>query len=425
MKRITDLTKRDIFKVLQYGFVDDIGIIEEFVKYPYFGCLDELDFLSRIYDLESMPSYDSRFKDARGDIIQHTINNDDYEMCWVFSDDRFNLTKGEDEVFLRFLSEIFHPEVRDENLRWKDILSKINSFLICDGYELYSSSKISGREIFNWRIYDKNNYKFIPFSDRNQEIIKSKTLKLHLSKVLREKILRILVSYNSEISKCDDSGWNYQSSIEKEFFVDICKYYTPKCFSNSSSYINTNSISDFVLNNYPYYVFDIIEYFSYMLDNSTYIEDLNKIFSDNEIGFGLFNNRLIKTEEHMITDEKIGLLSEVGLKELINNANKLYDRKDYGLATEKIWDAFERVKSYKKPGSKKESIEILLNQMSNNDQNYYNFFESEFSKLTKIGNDYRIRHHEIDKIDIPDERYFRYLFKKCSILILCALEYLE
>jgi len=38
MKRITDLTKRDIFKVLQYGFVDDIGIIEEFVKYPYFGC---------------------------------------------------------------------------------------------------------------------------------------------------------------------------------------------------------------------------------------------------------------------------------------------------------------------------------------------------------------------------------------------------
>ena len=166
MKRISDLTKRDICRLFQHGFIEDLGNTEANVKYVYYGCLDEIDFLSRIYDLNSIPSYDSRYEDAEGDIIQHTINNYDYEWCWVFNDDRFKLSKGDDEVYLNFLSEIFHPEVRNENMRWRDFLSKVNTFLICDGYELYSCRKISGREIFGWRIYDESNYKFIPFSYR-------------------------------------------------------------------------------------------------------------------------------------------------------------------------------------------------------------------------------------------------------------------
>ena len=38
---------------------------------------EELGFLGRLFDLDSLPSFDSRFKNARDDIIQHTVNNYD------------------------------------------------------------------------------------------------------------------------------------------------------------------------------------------------------------------------------------------------------------------------------------------------------------------------------------------------------------
>jgi len=35
------------------------------------------------------------------------VNNDDYPYCWVFEDKRFNLQDGSDEVYLKFLCEVF------------------------------------------------------------------------------------------------------------------------------------------------------------------------------------------------------------------------------------------------------------------------------------------------------------------------------
>lgn len=56
------------------------------VTYNYYGRLEEIDFLKRLYDLERMPSFDSRFANAEQDIWQHTVNNDDYPYCWVFEE---------------------------------------------------------------------------------------------------------------------------------------------------------------------------------------------------------------------------------------------------------------------------------------------------------------------------------------------------
>lgn len=50
-------------------------------------------------DLTEPPSTDYRFKDAAGDVWQHTINNpDDWDRDWVFHDDRFDLAGCPDEV---------------------------------------------------------------------------------------------------------------------------------------------------------------------------------------------------------------------------------------------------------------------------------------------------------------------------------------
>lgn len=147
MKKITEITKRDVIDLLVNGKELPFGNYH----LPLYGRLDELSFLKRIYNLYSMPSTDNRFKNAEGDIIQHTINNDDWDMDWVFYDERFELFYGDDEKFLKFICENFHPAVRIEKGPWKDFLDEINALLQHDGYEFYECDTISGRSVFDFK----------------------------------------------------------------------------------------------------------------------------------------------------------------------------------------------------------------------------------------------------------------------------------
>lgn len=105
MNRITDVTRQDLIDIIESGiwvslkepeFDRESGeYIDGYsVKMSPYGRLNEIDFLSRIYDLDKMPSTDSRFLNARRDIWQHTINNEDWDEYWYFSDDRFHLSNG-------------------------------------------------------------------------------------------------------------------------------------------------------------------------------------------------------------------------------------------------------------------------------------------------------------------------------------------
>ena len=87
---ITEITKRDILDLFKNGLEIENSFETKTVKYFYFGRLVELNFLKRLYKLEEMPSYDSRFANVEDEILQHTVNND-YPNCWVFEDERFCL----------------------------------------------------------------------------------------------------------------------------------------------------------------------------------------------------------------------------------------------------------------------------------------------------------------------------------------------
>ena len=152
MNRITEITKRDIYELFRDGYTEPDDIFSFIIEYPYYGRLEEIEFLSRLYDLEKMQSNDSRYSNARGDIIQHTVNNDDFPYCWVFQDDRFELNNGSDETFLKFLCEIFHPLVRDEKKEWEKFFNKVNELIRIDGYELYVKQRISGRAEYGYRL---------------------------------------------------------------------------------------------------------------------------------------------------------------------------------------------------------------------------------------------------------------------------------
>ena len=117
----------------------------------WYGQLDDVEFLSRLFDLQQLPSTDGRFKDAAGDIWQHRYNNDDWENDWVYTDPRFQLIDGPVEQFLRFLCEIVHPIVhpdRDEALK---LVLHFNDQLRPAGWEIYEEEHIAGRPRFSFR----------------------------------------------------------------------------------------------------------------------------------------------------------------------------------------------------------------------------------------------------------------------------------
>lgn len=136
MNKISQVTRRDIFDFLR---VENIN---------WNGRLNEPDFLSRLYDLSKLPSYDSRYKDAHGDIWQHRINNYDWDSDWVFTDDRFSLSTGDDATFLQFLCEMIHPIVRSDSTEVAKLLQMFNEYLSNDNFEIVEKTRISNRPVF-------------------------------------------------------------------------------------------------------------------------------------------------------------------------------------------------------------------------------------------------------------------------------------
>lgn len=427
VNRISEITKRDILDVFKNGIdIPDLWETQR-VTYKYFGRLEEIEFLKRLYDLKNLPSLDSRFSDAESDIWQHTVNNDDYPFCWVFEDERFQLKNGSDEVYLSFICEIFHPAVRFEKGYWKEFLDEINRLLQNDGYELYPARKISNRDVYGWRIFNPAEDKlFIPYSQRNQKLIKEKKIMLSIKQRARNQIYQLLEKYNKVYQKTDETGWNYDITTSEEVFNDIRQFYTPKCYNEQKQYVETDSLQDFVYYSSPYCVIDAIEFFEKYNQDNDFVTQINAILKLNDLALKFDNGKIVSTYDSQIKNGTLAPIQESGLKELLQEANKYYDEGNLRIAVEKVWDAFERLKTYYSPTlDKKKSINRIICDMSSNKDPYKELFDKEFCELTAIGNNFRIRHHETTKTDIEDNRHYEYFYKRCISLISVAVQYLD
>ena len=110
------------------------------------------------------------------------------------------------------------------------------------------------------------------------------------------------------------------------------------------------------------------------------------------------------------------------LNELISDAKDFIQKSDIKnkqIALEKIWHAFERMKTY--GGEKKKPYtEKIISKISA--EFGEQLFLQEFNKLRDIGNnEYRIRHHETDKKKIKDEDTADYFFIRMYNLIAFCL----
>ena len=86
---------------------------------------------------------------------------------------------------------------------------------------------------------------------------------------------------------------------------------------------------------------------------------------------------------------------------------KISDRRD---ATEKLWDAFERMKTLEPGSDKKVQANTLLNRAATPGSSMRGLLDEEAKTLTAIGNKFRIRHSEINQEPIDRSEQLDWLF---------------
>lgn len=84
--------------------------------------------------------------------------------------------------------------------------------------------------------------------------------------------------------------------------------------------------------------------------------------------------------------------------------------------TEKLWDAWERLKSVEVQGDKRMSVARLLEQCSP-EPTFRARLDAEARELTAIGNSFHIRHFETDKVSISLPEHNDYLFHRLFALM--------
>ena len=166
---------------------------------------------------------------------------------------------------------------------------------------------------------------------------------------------------------------------------------------------------------------------------TSFVKEINDAFDKTGLLYHLTDNLEVeRIEEAGVLSESIEkniqAIKEPGIKDLLTIAIQKHrspDPNDQKDAVEKLWDAFERLKTYYTTLKKTDSANKIIGNMANSQPDYITLFTEEFRKLTDIGNDFRIRHHETNRIDITDIRYYDYFFNRCLSLIAMAIQYLQ
>lgn len=150
--------------------------------------------------------------------------------------------------------------------------------------------------------------------------------------------------------------------------------------------------------------------------------EVNLVLRRGRTSYELRTNGEVHRRGTYEVQEVIGALKPVTgddrLDELIVEARDLYTSHrpgDRAVALERLWDAFERLKTIDLPGGdKKQSLRMLL---SNLEPGWRDTIEAEMKALTQIGNDYSIRHHETRTKPIPAGSAADYLFARMGALV--------
>jgi hypothetical protein len=155
---------------------------------------------------------------------------------------------------------------------------------------------------------------------------------------------------------------------------------------------------------------------------SEFLEAVNRVFGRNGIAFELNNNGEVQRLGPAILasalQKAIFYTGDALLDDLLEVARRKFLDPDLKIRTEsleKLWDAFERLKTLE-GGTKKASVSsLLINAIKEPEMR--GVAEAELIALTEIGNNFMIRHTEVGKTPITSSEQVDYLFHRMFAVI--------
>lgn len=116
-------------KIEIYNIFKKENILDSILKKNVF-----LSFLESIWDISKLPSTDPRYKSLKEDIIQHFINNDDWDIDLLFLG-KLSLL-DDDEKFKSFIEKMVSPDLFDNLTQQENRIISLNKILESDYLEL-------------------------------------------------------------------------------------------------------------------------------------------------------------------------------------------------------------------------------------------------------------------------------------------------
>jgi len=154
-----------------------------------------------------------------------------------------------------------------------------------------------------------------------------------------------------------------------------------------------------------------------------FLEDVNRIFSRNGLAYELRNDgSVVRLTPEVLRQTLIPAIFQTGDKELdsmLETARTKYLKPDLAVrkeALEKLWDAWERLKTIENQGNKKYSTKKLLDRASSLPK-FRDFIEKDTKALTGAGNDFQIRHSEVSQEQLSSSEQVDYLFHRLFALV--------
>ncbi len=154
---------------------------------------------------------------------------------------------------------------------------------------------------------------------------------------------------------------------------------------------------------------------------------VNRIFARNGVAFEMLSvGRVVRVLPPVLGEDLKRTLFRNGDRTLDNmleecrtkfsDRNPLVRRE----ALERLWDAWERLKSLADPSDKKKSVKIILDTVTSEPLLRVRL-EAEAVELTSIGNSHLIRHSEVNQVPVIDVDHVDYLFHRLFAMIQLVL----
>ncbi len=156
-------------------------------------------------------------------------------------------------------------------------------------------------------------------------------------------------------------------------------------------------------------------------------QDVNRIFERNGIAFELKHGevtRIAPTGLQEALAQTVFHTGDSALDEMLEAARQKFLDRSLDVrreSLEKLWDAWERLKTIE-PGKDKKTQAAVLLAKASKEPSFLVRLEKEAVELTDIGNKFMIRHTETDKIPIGESTHIDYLFHRMFSLIRMLLK---